>query len=135
MADNIIILDIVIERGTSSHVQESCSALTNTYFSTNAAANSEHTFGWGPQGGLSGEVKLLVGSVGVLVNYNGSTQQIEAFGTCADGVFESLNVEGGDTLQYSHNGFSFFVKFHLVDGAAIEITVIPESETTISAAA
>ncbi|MCK6693533.1 MAG: hypothetical protein L6Q97_15735 [Thermoanaerobaculia bacterium] len=135
MLDNIIILDIIIERGASGHVQQSCNSLTNTYFSTNASANTEHTFSWGPFGGLSGEVKLTVGSAGVLVAYNGSTQQIEAFGTCADGVFEALSVDGGDTLHYSQGGFSFFVKFHLVDGAAIEITVIPENDTTIAAAA
>lgn len=135
MADNIIILDIIIERGTSSHIQDSCSALTNTYFSTNATANSEHTFGWGAQSSLLGEVKLTVGSVGVLFKYNGSTQRIETFGTCADGLFESLSVEGDNTLRYDDDGFSFFVKFHLVDGAAIEITVTPESDTTISATA
>ena len=134
MGDNIIILDIVIERASSSHVEQLCNNLGNTYFSTNANADTEHTFGWGPFGSLSGEVKLMVGSVGVLVTYNGSTQQIEAIGTCADGVFESLSVEDDNILQYAHQGFSFFVKFHLVDGASIEITVIPDSDTTISAA-
>lgn len=134
MADNIIILDIVIERTASSQVQELCSGLVNTYFNTNASANTEHTFGWGPLNNLSGAVKLMVGSAGVLFAYNGSSQQVEAIGTCGDGVFESLEVEDGNTLMYDHNGLSFSIKFHLVDGAAIEITIVPGNDVSISAA-
>lgn len=134
MTESIIILDVIIERASSQRILQLCSGLTNTYYSTNATAHNTYTFGWGPFGGLSGDIKLTMGTVGVLVTYNGSTQQVEAIGTCGDGMFESLSILNDTTLQYSNGGFSFSVQFHLVDGAAIEISVKPTSNTTIAAA-
>lgn len=134
MTDSIIILDVIIERATDQRIGQLCNNLNNSYFSTHATANNTYTFGWGLLGGTSGNIKLSVGSVGVLLAYNGLTQQIEAIGTCVDGVFESLSVLDNTTLQYSNNGFAFSVQFHLVDGAAIEISVKPGNNTIIEAA-
>lgn len=134
MADNIIILDTIIERAADQQIGQLCSNLSTGYFSTNATAHNTYIFGWGQFGGTSGNVKLSVGSVGVLLAYNGLTQKIEAIGTCDDGVFESLSVLNDTTLQYANNGFTFSVQFHLIDGSSIEISVKPGSNTIIAAA-
>ena len=134
MTENTIILDIVVNRSTDQRIAQLCADLSTGYFSTNATANNTYTFGWGQFGGTSGNVKLSVGSVGVLLAYNGLTQKIEAIGACDDGAFESLSVSNDTTLQYASNGFTFSVQFHLVDGASIEISVKPGSNTIIAAA-
>lgn len=134
MGDNVIILEVILNRATASRTQDLCSSLDNTYYNTNAGANQTYTFGWSALGGMSGAVKLGVGSADVLLEYNGSTQQVEAVGTCNGNDFQLLSVLNDTTLRYTNVGFSFDVQFHLVDGAAIEISVKPNSNTVITAA-
>lgn len=134
MGDNVIILEVILNRASTSRIQELCSGLDNTYYSTNAAADHTYTFGWSALGGMSGAVKLGVGSTDVLLEYNGSTQQVEAIGTCNGNDLQLLSVLNDTTLRYTNGGFSFDVQFHLVDGAAIEISVKPNSNTVITAA-
>lgn len=133
MGDNIIILDVIINRASDQQIAQLCSGLSNNYYSANAASNNTYTFGWGRGAGLSGKVKLNVGAVGVLLAYNDSTQKVEAIGTCGNGAFQSLSVISDTTLQYADDIVTFTVQFHLVDGASIEISVKPASNTSISA--
>ena len=134
MVDSIIILEIIIERASDQRIAQLCSGLANGYYSTNAAANNTYTFGWGSTGtGLSGNIKLNVGAVGVLLQYNGSTQKVVAIGTCGSGSFGALSVINDTTLQYSDGTITFTTQFHLIDGASIEISVKPTSNTSISA--
>ena len=133
MGDNVILMEIIIERASDQQIAQLCGSLSNGYYSANAAANNTYTFGWGMGTGLSGNVKLNVGAVGVLLAYNGSTQKVEAIGTCGNGTFQSLSVINDTTLQYADDTVTFTVQFHLVDGASIEISAKPTSNTSISA--
>ncbi len=133
MGDNIILMEIIIERASEQQISQLCSGLSNGYYSTNAAANNTYTFGWGTSPTLTSKVKISVGAVGVLLNYNESTQQVEAIGTCGNGTFPSLSVINDTTLQYADDTVTFTAQFHLVDGAAIEISVKPTSNTSLSA--
>ena len=134
MTDSVIILDVILDRASSQRIQDLCSGLNNTYYNANANADHTYTFGWGEFGGLGTEVKLSVGSADILLEYNSSTQQVEAIGTCNGNDFQLLSVLNDTTLRYTNGGFSFDVQFHLVDGAAIEISVKPNSNTLIKAA-
>lgn len=133
MADTIVILDVIIQQTSPDRNTQLCSNLNDAYYSANAAANQPYTFGWGPDGGMSGNLKFNVGSVSFLGTYNGSTQKIEIVGTCGSAALGNFAVQNQKTLVYTNSGFSFTTEFHLVDGVTIEITVRPGANTTISA--
>ena len=132
MAENIIIIDIIISETAEFRQNQLCNELSRAYFTTNAAANNLYTFGWGPEGGMSGALKISVGSAQFLINYNSSTQKAEAIGACGSTSLADFHVSG-QLLTYNKNGFAFSVQFHLIDGASIEITVKPGSNTSIAA--
>ena len=133
MADNVIISEIILRQGTSSQIAQACSGLNNNYYSANALANNLYTFEWGANGSLLEEIRLGVGNSEILLQYDSSTQQVVAFGTCGTTDFGDLSVNGRTVLHYSHNGFSFTAQFQLIDGERIEITVQPANNTAINA--
>ncbi|MCC6460004.1 MAG: hypothetical protein IT260_06020 [Saprospiraceae bacterium] len=132
MADNIIIIDIIISQTTAFQQNQLCNDLSRAYFTTNAVANNLYTFGWGPDGGMSGALKISVGAAQFLINYNSSTQKAEVCGACGNTSLADFEASG-QVLTYHKNGFAFTVQFHLIDGASIEITVRPGSNTSIAA--
>lgn len=131
--ESIIIIDVVVEQTDASRNAQLCSGLTNTYHSASVSGNTPDTFGWGAGGGMNGEVKITVGSVEFLVEYDSTGQVVKAIGTCGTASLNDFRVAEETTLQYATDNFSFSAEFALVDNSSIQITVTPASSTTVTA--
>lgn len=131
--ESVIISDIIVERASNNQVEQSCSSLTNNYYSQLAFANTPYSFDWGAGGGTSGQVKISVGSAVFMVEYDAVNEAVVVFGECGTTVWEHLSVADDIVLQYANGGLTFDVQFELHDGTDLKIVVETGSNTTIAA--
>lgn len=131
--ENIIILDIIKERGSPQDVSQACSNLSNTYYTQNAQADTAYAFYWGSTGNEEAPVKLEVGAVAFLLEYRASSQEVNLFGVCGSADYGDFAVVSGQTLEYNDGSLAFSVGFQLIDNTSIAITVETASSTTLNA--
>lgn len=133
MQDNIIILDVIKERSSDNHIAQMCNNLNNNYFTqSNAQDETPYTFGWGPNGGSSGTIKITVGAVSFLTIYDPEGVQVKVIGICGDPDLNEFSI-ANQVLTYQQGSFRFEAQFQLVDDTDIEITLEPGSNTSIQA--
>lgn len=132
--DSIIYMDIVLGIRDPQVVTALCVNINNTHQQLSASANADHVLDWGPGGGMSGEVKISVGSAEFLADYNIATGKVELIGVCGSTSANNFSVNDNTTLVYDTQDLSFTVRFELVDNARIDIIVRPSSACALKSA-
>lgn len=129
---NIIILDIIQDRGADQQISTACSNLNTRYHSQNLTANTPQSFAWGSTNNLNDPIKIKIGSAVVLLEYRGGSEEVNAFGACNGTDYNDFNA-GSQVLEYNDGSLTFLLEFQLIDGMAIQITAEAGSNTTLEA--
>jgi len=130
--ESAIILEIVAQRASTERIADLCADLTNNYQTEFATANTPYTFGWGAGGGMSGEVKISVGSAFFLAEYDAVNQEVVMLGTCGTTEWDDFTA-ADQVLSYNKSGFEFEVQVELHNGNTLKIVVTPQNNATIQA--
>ncbi len=126
-----IIVDIIVERASEMRIAQLCSGLSDSCYTQSAQANTPYTFSWG-SGGVFSEIKITVGAVEFLAEYDTVGQEVNVIGTCGTTDWDNFS-ENNQTLYYSDSVFEFEIQFQLFGGTSLEVSVIANSNTAIEA--
>lgn len=128
MQESGIIVEIIMERTSSERITQLCGDLDNAFYTQNALANTLYTFAW-PS---SAEVKIAVGDVACLLEYDALAPEVWLIGSCDSADWENFNISD-QTLYYSKNGLSFEIQFIKTGINNLTINILANSNATIEA--